>query len=180
MVGCDRPWGARAFTVTWFCFVSVLRCGKHQSITEKSDPNQNGRSRFDTFMAFYVSLNIRKSKRSRKNVRLGCKRKSPGTNPINAAIPGFLKFTRWSFVSRSSVLSLFLLWACHEAAAKEDKRRSACTSVLSGGAFFFPNSRSGQASFPKDVVKLLEDELHCLVLVNHVDRHVTVVPLRTH
>lgn len=45
---------------------------------------------------------------------------------------------------------------------------------------FFPNSRSGQASFPKDVVELLEDELHRLVLVNHVDRHVTVVPLRTH
>lgn len=44
----------------------------------------------------------------------------------------------------------------------------------------FSDSRSGQASFPKDVVKLVEDELHRLVLVNHVDRHVTVVPLRAH
>lgn len=44
----------------------------------------------------------------------------------------------------------------------------------------FSNSRSGQASFPKDVVKFVEDELHRLVLVNHVDRHVTVVPLWAH
>lgn len=42
------------------------------------------------------------------------------------------------------------------------------------------NSRSGQASFPKDVVKFVEDELHRLVLVNHVDRHVTIVPLWAH
>lgn len=39
---------------------------------------------------------------------------------------------------------------------------------------------SGQASFPEDVVKFVEDELHRLVLVNHVDRHVTVVPFWTH
>lgn len=46
--------------------------------------------------------------------------------------------------------------------------------------FFFSYFISGQASFPKDVVKFVEDELHRLVLVNHVDRHVTVVPLWTH
>lgn len=65
----------------------------------------------------------------------------------------------------------------------EDKRCSAWTSVLSGGVFLFfflANSRSRQASFPKDVVKLVEDELHRLVLVNHVDCHVTIVPLRAH
>lgn len=41
-------------------------------------------------------------------------------------------------------------------------------------------SLSGQASVPKDVVKFVENELHRLVLVDHVDRHVTVVPLWTH
>lgn len=46
--------------------------------------------------------------------------------------------------------------------------------------FYFPISRSGQASFPEDVVKFMEDELHRLVLVNHVDRHVPVVPFWTH
>lgn len=62
-----------------------------------------------------------------------------------------------------------------------ENKTSAGTSVLSGGAFFFfPILRSGQASFPEDVVKFVEDELHRLVLVNHVDRHVPVVPFWTH
>lgn len=39
---------------------------------------------------------------------------------------------------------------------------------------------SRRASCSKDVVKLAEDEFHRLVLVNHVHRHVAVVPLRTH
>lgn len=40
--------------------------------------------------------------------------------------------------------------------------------------------RSRGASRSKDVVKLGEDELHRLVLVNHIHRHVAIVPLGAH
>lgn len=40
--------------------------------------------------------------------------------------------------------------------------------------------RSRGASCSKDVVKLVQDELHCLVLVNHIHCHVAIVPLRAH
>lgn len=40
--------------------------------------------------------------------------------------------------------------------------------------------RSTGAFCSKDVVKLVEDELHRLVLVYHIDRHVAIVPLRPH
>lgn len=40
--------------------------------------------------------------------------------------------------------------------------------------------RSRAASRPKDVVEFAEDELHRLVLVNHIHRHVAVVPLWAH
>lgn len=73
--------------------------------------------------------------------------------------------------------------------AREDKCCTTCAFVWSGGAFWTPNptptqppcpKRSRGASRSKDVVKLGEDELHCLVLVNHIHRHVAVVPLRAH
>lgn len=40
--------------------------------------------------------------------------------------------------------------------------------------------RSREASRSEDVVRLVEDELHRLVLVNHVHCHVAIIPLRAH
>lgn len=46
---------------------------------------------------------------------------------------------------------------------------------------FVPHQeRSRGASRSEDVVELAEDELHRLVLVNHIHRHVAVVPLWAH
>lgn len=117
-------------------------------------------------------------------VRLVCKKKKKKTtwdqhicscSHLKQLILVF-EVTRWSDVTAGSSLSsvLVLLRLRRE---ERTKRSSAGTSSL---VFFFPISRSGQASFPEDVVKFVEDELHRLVLVNHVDRHVPVVPFRTH
>lgn len=42
------------------------------------------------------------------------------------------------------------------------------------------SKRSREASRSEDVVEFSEDELHCLILVNHVHCHVAVIPLWAH
>lgn len=71
---------------------------------------------------------------------------------------------------------------------KQAKRTHAAPLVLfvwSGGAAALSKPPrapkiSREASSPKDVVELVEDELHRLVLVDHVYGHVAVVPLGAH
>lgn len=61
--------------------------------------------------------------------------------------------------------------------AQSDPEERAGPAVVATSAVL---NRSRKAPRSKDVVELAEDELHRLVLVNHVHRHVAVVPLWAH
>ncbi len=90
-------------------------------------------------------------------------------------------FLSWFFLPRNYLLmwnSFYTTWV--------NRQRGQMLHYLGFGlirrSFLNPlcPKRSRRASCSKDVVKLGEDELYCLVLVNHIYRHVAIVPLRAH